>query len=347
MNPFSVPAIVSDLARRATLFLSFAAMVLVVPAGAPAQQRDDVITTDTSLVQLNVGVVDKQGNSVTSLSRNDFAIYEDGVRRQIVSFEPTEAPFSLVLLLDMSGSTVNFRQQIRGAALRFLDALSPEDRVAVVQFNGKGVKSLLGFTTDRRKTAYAITDLANGAGNTPLYDALQFSVKELAREGKRRKAVVVLTDGIDTEVRNADRAVVTKTTDDQVATAIKAETNSQVVTVLNQADREGVTIFPLSLPSGDPKRLPLPDPAITAMYQAAHTRLQLLANRTGGRMHEIRSLDEMARLYAQVAADLRTLYTIAYQPANPGTHDGKWREIRVEIARADLVASTKPGYFAR
>ena len=345
MNSFSVPASVSFVARLATLILSFATL-LVFATGVFAQQPDEVLTTDTSLVQLNVGVVDKSGNSVKTLSRNDFVVYEDGVRRPILSFEPTEAPFSLVLMLDMSGSTVNFRQQIQGAALRFLDALTAEDRVAVVEFNGKGVKSLLGFSTDRRKIAYAIT-LATGAGETPLYEALKFSLRELAHEGKRRKAIVVLTDGLDTEVRNKDRAIVAKASDAEVSTAIKPETNSQVVTVLNQADLEGVTIFPLSLPSGDPKRLPLPDPAITAMYQAAHLRLQLLANRTGGRIHEIQSLTDMAKLYAQVAADLRTLYTVTYQAPNPGTHDGKWREIRVEIARADLVASTKPGYFAR
>ena len=345
MHSFSVPASVSLVARLATLILSFA-MLLVFAAGVLAQQPDEVITTDTSLVQLNVGVVDKSGNSVTTLSRNDFVVYEDGVRRPILSFEPTEAPFSLVLMLDMSGSTVNFRQQIQGAALRFLDALTTEDRVAIVEFNGKGVKSLLGFSTDRRKIAYAIT-LATGAGETPLYEALKFSLRELAHEGKRRKAIVVLTDGLDTEVRNKDRAIVAKASDAEVSTAIKPEANSEVITVLNQADREGVTIFPLSLPSGDPKRLPLPDPAITAMYQAAHLRLQLLANRTGGRIHEIQSLTDMAKLYAQVAADLRTLYTVTYQAPNPGIHDGKWREIRVEIARADLVASTKPGYFAR
>ena len=217
----------------------------------------------------------------------------------------------------------------------------------MVEFNGKGVKSLLGFSTDRRRIAYAITDLANGAGETPLYEALKYSLKELAHEGKRRKAIVALTDGLDTEVRNGDRAIVANAAGAEIGKAIKPETHSQVVTVLNQADREGVTIFPLALPSGDPKRLPLPDPLITAMYGAAHTRLQLLADRTGGRLHEIRRLDDLARLYAQVAADLRTLYTIAYQPPNPGTHDGKWREIRVEIARADLVASTKPGYYAR
>jgi VWFA-related protein len=346
MNPFSVSASVSNLVRRTILILPFAGLLLVA-AGVEAQQPDEVITTDTSLVQVNVGVVDKQGKAVTSLSQNDFAIYEDGVRRPILSFEPTEAPFSLVLMLDMSGSTLNFRQQIQGAALRFLDALTPDDRVAVVEFNGKGVKSLLGFSTDRRKIAYAITALANGAGETPLYEALKFSLRELAHEGKRRKAIVVLTDGLDTEVRNGDRAIVVKASEAEVSTAIKPETSSQVVTVLNQADREGVTIFPLALPSGDPKRLPLPDPAITAMYGAARARLQLLADRTGGRMHEIRRLDDLARLYAQVAADLRALYTVTYQAPNPGSHDGKWRQIRVDIARADLVASTKPGYYAR
>jgi len=348
MTSFSSALSVSNLARRTVLVLSFAALLIVMPCAIQAQQADEVITTDTTLVQLNVGVVDKQGNSVKSLSRNDFAIYEDGVRRPIMAFEPTDAPFSLVLLLDMSGSTVNFRQQIRGAALRFLDALSPDDRVAVIEFNGKGVKSLLGFSTDRRRTAYVITELAGGGGETPLYDALKFSLKELAHEGKRRKAIVALTDGLDTEVRNSDRAIISKASSvAEISTAIKAETNSQVVSVLNTADREGVTIFPLALPSGDPKRLPLPDPSINAMYGAARTRLQLLANRTGGRIHEIQSLTDLAKLYAQVAADLRSLYTIAYQPPNPSTRDGKWREIRVDITRADLVASTKPGYFAK
>ncbi len=325
---------------------SFAALLIFFAIGVQAQQPDEVIRTDTSLVQLNVGVVDRQGHAITTLSRNDFVIYEDGVRRPISSFEPTEAPFSLVMALDMSGSTINFRQQIQAAALRFLDALSPEDRVAVVAFNGKGVQSLIGFSTDRRRVAYAIT-IATGSGETPLYEALKYSLKELAREGKRRKAIVVLTDGLDTELRKGDRAALHKASDADVSTAIKPEANSQLNSVLNDADRQGVAIFPLALPSGDPKRLPLPDPLITAMYSAARTRIQLLADRTGGRLHEIRRLDDLAGLYAQVAADLRSLYSIAYQPRNPSARDGKWREIRIEVARADLVATTKPGYYAR
>jgi VWFA-related protein len=312
-----------------------------------AQQPDDIVTTETSLVQLNVGVVDRQGNAITSLSSSDFAVYEDGVRRPILNFEPTEAPFSLVLLLDMSGSTITFRQPLKQAAVRFLDALSPADRVAVVQFSGKGTKSLLGFNTDRRKTAYTILELADGAGNTPLYESLKYSLKELAKEGKRRKAIVLLTDGLDTEVRNSDREIVARASDSEVSTAIRAESNSQLITVLTEADRQGVSIFPLALPSGDPKRLPLPDPQITAIYAAARVRLQTLADRTGGRLNEIQRLDQLAGLYAEVAAYLRTLYTIAYQPPNQNVHDGKWRSVRIETTRPDLIARTKPGYFKR
>ena len=327
--------------------LSFAVLLIVFAVGVSAQQPDEVIKTDTSLVQLNVGVVDRQGHAITTLSRNDFTVYEDGVLRPIAVFEPTEAPFSLVMLLDMSGSTINFRQQIQQSALRFLDALAPDDRVAVVQFNGKGVKSLLGFSTDRRRTAYAIT-LATGSGDTPLFDALKYSLKELEREGRRRKAIVVLTDGLDTQVRKSDTEVLSKAkADAEISTAIKPDNNPQLISVLNAADHQGVAIFPLALPSGDPKRLPVSDPAITAKYTAARMRLELLANRTGGQLHEVRRLDELAKLYPIIAAEMRSLYTIAYRPQNPGAHDGKWREIRIEVARAELVARTKPGYYAR
>ena len=348
MVRFRIPASVFNAAPRLILICLFTVGLASFAAVSRAQTPDDVITTNTALVQLNVGVVDQRGRVVTNLSANDFAVFEDGVRRPIVHFEPTDAPFSLVMMLDTSGSTINFRQQINQAALRFLDALSPDDRVAVVDFNGKGTKLDLPFTTDRSRIAYAISiTLQTGKGSTPLYDALKYSLKELSHEGKRRKAIVVLTDGLDTEARNGDRAVVSKASDSDVPTAIKPETSSQVLSVLNDADREGVTIFPLALPSGDPKRLPLPDPSITAMYDAARTRLQLLADRTGGRLHEIKRLDQLSTLYAQVAADLRALYSISYQAPNPNLRDGKWREIRVEVGRGELVASTKPGYYAK
>jgi uncharacterized protein with von Willebrand factor type A (vWA) domain len=185
-------------------FLFLILFVLFAGLTVKAQDVDDVIRTETSLVQLNIGVVDRQGRPITSLTRNDFVVYEDGVKQSIQHFQPVDAPFSLVLMLDMSGSTVTFRQQLKLASQRFLDALAPEDRVAVIQFNAK-VKSLTSFTTNRLKTAYAI-EIAEGAGETHFYEALKFALKELEKEGPRRKAIVVLTDGLDKPPRNADRS---------------------------------------------------------------------------------------------------------------------------------------------
>ena len=325
------------------LFVSLLALLAVSPI--KAQDPDEVISTTTSLVQLNIGVVDRQGRAITSLTRNDFAIYEDGVKQSIQHFEPVDAPFSLVLMLDMSGSTVNFRQQLKLASQRFLDALGPDDRVSVIQFN-KGVKSLAGFSTDRQKTAYAI-EIASGAGETNFYQALKYALKELEKEGQRRKAIVVLTDGLDTHLRNTDRATVSKAqTDEEALAAIQPHSSADLNTVLASADRLGVTIYPLALPSGDPKRLPLQTPNIVGIYAAARARLQSLADRTGGRLNEINRLEYMAQLYREVAASLRTLYTVAYQ-AKGDRPRGKWHEIKVEVVNSDLTARTKPGYFAR
>jgi Ca-activated chloride channel family protein len=309
------------------------------------QEVDDVIRTDTSLVQLNVGVVDKQGRPITSLTRNDFTIYEDGVKQAIQRFESVDAPFSLVILLDMSGSTITFRDQLKLATQRFLDALAPEDRVAVVQFDAK-VKPLSGFTTDRMKTAWAIQN-ANGKGETHFYDALRYALSELEKEGKRRKAIVALTDGLDTDMRNVDRrSLVSAKTDEEALSVVKSQENPELNRILASADRQGVSIFPLALPSGDPKRLPLPDPNIIGIYAAARNRLQSLADRTGGRLNEIDKLQYMAQLYREVAASLRTLYTVAYQASGERAR-GKWHEIKIEVVYSDLTARTKPGYYGR
>lgn len=328
--------------------LTILALLLLAVSG-PTQvgaQTDEVIRVNTSLVQLNVGVADRQGRAIIDLSRNDFAIYEDGVRQTIASFEPTAAPFSLALLLDVSGSTLGFRQQLKLAALRFTDSLALEDRVEVIAFNEK-TELLTTFTSDPQKIAWAINH-AEGRGGTDLFEALEYSLKQLAGEGKRRKAIIVLTDGLDTQMRNADRtAAATASTDEEALVRIKPEASTPLSIVLDAADRQGVTIYPLALPSGDPKRLPIPSPQLTAIYTAARARIQILADRTGGRLSEIRRLEDLYRLYPEVAADLRTLYTITYQPSSERSRDGRWRTIRIEANRTDSLARTRPGYYAR
>ncbi len=307
-------------------------------------QEEDIIKVDSSIVRLNVGVVDDRGRPITSLNKDDFTVYEDGVKQSIARFEPTVAPFSLVLILDMSGSTIGFRQTIQQSALRFLDALAPDDRVAVIEFYDK-VNLRNDFTTNRKIIANSIT-AANGQGKTQLYKALDFALGKLAKEGKRRKAIIVLTDGIDTGARDADRDFLQKFKDNEVSNAIKPETSDVLNRILNQADAQGVTIYPLALPTGDPLKLADPTPIQIAMFSAARSRLQILAERTGGTFNVINRLEDMGRLYAAVAADLHALYTVEYQPVN-SKRDGKWRAIKIEVNNPDLISKTREGYFAK
>ncbi len=310
---------------------------------ARAQQQDDPISVDTALVRLNVGVVDGRGNPITNLNQQSFRVYENEVEQKIVRFEPSAAPFSLVMLLDISGSTKSIRQLMAQAAARFVDTLSPEDRVAVVAFNNK-TETLIDFTTNRQNVVYAISlvESQKKGGSTMLYKALDFSLDKLKKEGTRRKAIVVLTDGVDTELEADDRRAFVGAN-----AAIQADQNQKLIQVLDAADKQGTTVYPLALPTGDPKRIPDPSAFQTAKYTAARERLQTLANRTGGSLNAINRLEDMSRLYIQVAAELRTLYSVEYEPPPTGKRDGKWRTVRIEVNRPELTAKTRPGYYAK
>lgn len=309
-----------------------------------AAQDDDPIRVDSSIVRLNVGVVDKRGRPITDLVQGSFEIYEDGVKQQISRFEPSAAPFSVVIMLDMSGSTLGFRQVLKQSAFRFIDALSPSDRVAVVEFYDK-INLRNDFTSDRRTIAHSI-EASNGRGKTQLYKALDFALEKLSKEKSRRKAIIVLTDGVDTAIKDQDRATLENIGNDKILTTLKPETNDILNRVLNRSDAQGVTIYPLALPTGDPDKLADPTNRQIAMFRAARARLQIVADRTGGQLNTINRLEEMGRLYAQVAADLRTLYTIEYQPDNT-KRDGKWRAIRIDVRNPDLISRTRQGYFAK
>ena len=266
------------------------------------------------------------------------------MKQDISRFVAAPAPFSVVMMLDMSGSTRSFRQNIQMAATRFLDALAPDDRVAVVEFYSK-VNMLNDFTTDRRIAFHSIS-VANGSGDTDFYKGLLFSLDKLAAEKNRRKAIVVLTDGVDTDAQDEDRKFLANLKEDQIPTAIKPEMNETLRRILDRSDAQAVTIYPLALPTGDPARLADPTPRQVAMYTAARARLKLVADRSGGTLNSIKRLEDMGTLYALVAADLRTLYTLEYQPSND-KRDGKWRAIKVEVDRPDLIPRARQGYFAK
>jgi len=320
------------------------ALAVVILFSNAFGQDDDPIRVDSSIVRLNVGVVDGRGRPITTLGRANFSVFEDGVKQEVSRFEATTAPFSVVMLLDMSGSTKSYRPNIKLSASRFLDALSPDDRVAVIEFYSK-FRMLNDFTSNKNVAAQSI-ELANGQGDTDLYKAINFALEKLSKETNRRKAIVVLTDGVDTEARNEDRKFLSNKQPNEMPIAIKAEENDELVRLLSRADQQAVTIYPLALPTGDPKRLADPTPMQFAMFNASRKRLQLIADRTGGTLNAINRLEEMGKLYALVAAELRTLYTVEYSPANT-KRDGKWRALSVTVDSPDLIARTRQGYFAK
>jgi VWFA-related protein len=327
------------LSRLALIATIFAALALVTLG-----QDDDPIRVDSSIVRLNVGVVDQRGRPITDLTKSDFSVFEDGVKQEILRFEPTATPFSVVMILDMSGSTLGFRQVIKQSAMRFLDAISPQDRVAVIEFYDK-VRLRNDFTTDRSVIFNSIQQ-SNGRGKSPLYQAIDLAMDKLAGENSRRKAIVVLTDGVDSGVRDRDRKMIEDISDAAVATRIRPETDESLAKVLTRSDAQAVTIYPLALPTGDPYKLADPTLRQIAMYKAARERLQIVADRTGGTLNEIKALEDMGRLYAQVAADMRTLYTVEYTPSNT-KRDGKFRKITVTVTNPEQIARTRQGYIAR
>lgn len=169
--------------------------------GEQEPQRPDAIKVNTALVTVPVVVTNRYGQFVTGLSRNDFKVHENGEPQQIASFSSTEAPINVALLIDTSRSAKNKLGAIRKAALNFVKQLQPNDRMLIVTFDEK-VNFLGDFTSDRREIERAIRSVKSSYA-TSLYDAIHLTINEKLAQIKGRKAIVALTDGVDTWSRQA------------------------------------------------------------------------------------------------------------------------------------------------
>ena len=182
-----------------TRFLSLLAILIASASVAFAQDDDDVVRVNTDVVVLNVTVTDKTGQYVKGLKRGDFKLFIDGVEVDpgtIAGFLYQEAPYAAVLLLDSSGSMEERFTLARSAAIRFLDGLRPEDVAAVYRFDSK-VERVQDFSSERDLAPTAFTIRAYGM--TTLNDAIVEAANTLAARTEARKAIVVLSDGMDTQ----------------------------------------------------------------------------------------------------------------------------------------------------
>jgi VWFA-related protein len=306
-------------------------------AGTPAsastgpQEVDegDIVRVDTELVTLNVSVVGRGTNrGLPNLTQKDFRLYEDGAEQEIAHFDSAAAPFNLVLLIDLSGSTHEVVNIIRNAALRFVAAARPADRISVVTFaNAPVVVSRL--TNDREALRSRINLIEEPKGSTKVYDSIAFTMDEVLKDAgqSRRNAIVLMSDGLDSTLPN-----------------VTGEGSSiEYKELLGRVQELDGVFYSLWLNTEYPALSDLDVQPETV--DIAHDRMKELAEAGGGMFYEVEKLEDLAGAYERVVADLGTVYSLGYRPTNRA-RDGKWRAIRIAVARPDAVARGKRGYYA-
>jgi len=298
-----------------------------------AQTTDpaETIRVDSNLVDLRVSVVRlKPETTVSSLEPKDFLVLEDGKPQEIVFFAGEEAPFDLVLLLDLSGSTADKLKLIRSSAKRFVESTRPMDRVAVITFTDiLQIESPL--TWDRKFLKQAIEDIEKPFGGTNFWDSLLFVMERVLPTQKtdRRGAIVVMTDGVDNALPD-------------VFGEGSRRSFPELMEVLGRSE---TIIFPIYLDTENEsvKRNKVPREA----FATARLQLMQLADTSGTTMYRANKVKDLDRVYDQIIRDLATVYSLGYKPTNQ-LRDGKWRSVMVQlVGRHDVSARAKRGYYAK
>jgi Ca-activated chloride channel homolog len=273
------------------------------------------------VVALSVTVLDPQARLLAGLSRDNFSVFEDGVRQDIAYFETSEVPLDLALLIDSSVSMQPKIAFVQKAAAGFVDALREGDRAAVYAFNSY-VRPLQAFTTDRSLVRQAIQS-TTAAGGTALYNAVYVALRgfaKVAEDGRvRRRAIVVLTDGEDTAS--------VLTFDD----------------LMGEAKAAGVTIYTIGLHAPEPGR----DAAQARGYfSTADFAMKQLARETGAKAFFPTGLSSLAEAYAEIGRELATQYAIGYVSRNP-MRNGAFRRVTVRVSDSPgAQPRTRTGYLA-
>jgi VWFA-related protein len=312
----------------------------VVPtkgAGTPAPALDaqdisegDVIRVDSQLVTLNMSVIDRNtSRGVVGLTQSDFRLFENGTEQQILQFDSSSAPFDLLLVIDLSGSTRDVVKLIRAAALRFVNAARPSDRIGVITFAGQpSVVSPL--TLDRQLLRQRISAMDTSAGDTKLYDAMDFAVSQSAQGPKnpRRTAIILMSDGLDGSIPGVQGDGSKLSYKDLLSRV--GEFDGVLYTLWLNTEYEALS----------------PLDTQPEAFDAGYDRMKELADTGGGVFYEVERLEDLAGAYERVVADLGTVYSLAYRPSDK-TRDRKWRAIRVNVvARPTAIARGKRGYYA-
>ncbi len=283
---------------------------IVLLAGTSLAQTDDeILTVDSSIVLVNATILDRSGKTVGGLTEKQFMVYEDGVEQTIESFAAEETPFAAVILMDTSGSMESRVSLARSAAIKFLEGLRIDDNAAIYHFHSK-VEMVQDFSNSR-DIVERIFDL-KADGMTVLNDAVFTAAELLAARKEKRRAIIVLSDGADTQSkRSQDKA-------------------------LKAANAAGATIYTIDMSSPD-----------ATLKEKAQNRsaLKSFADKTGGTFVATPGGNGMRDAFRKIVEELGNQYTLAYSPKYV-KKDGKFHTIEVTVAKPDLTIRTRKGYNA-
>lgn len=376
------------------------------------RQDDDVVKVETNLVSMPVVVTTRGGEYIPDMRKEEFDVFEDGVRHEVAFFATVTKPFHVVLMLDTSASTDEKMGLIQQAAAAFVEQLQPSDRVKVISFDDE-IRELNEFTSDQAELRRAIHATRPGKG-TKLYDAMQLALN-LLKPVKGRKAVVIFTDGVDyrSDRYNYPNNVRALEESDTIVYPIRYDTRAETERLARQQAEGSRTVdlaailrgdgadptrgrTPTTLPSEegapggiaglpfppvvitkprtdprDPRdptgrgadppfptrrdETPVPEPdasrsdgigrMLDSLYKIADGYLEDVARVSGGRLVRADTLALLPSAFKDIAAELRTQYSIGYYPSNP-INKGGYRKIKVSTSRKGAVVRARPGYTA-
>jgi Ca-activated chloride channel family protein len=274
------------------------------------------LRVDSSLVLIPVHVTTPDGFSVTNLTKENFALAEDNVEQTITTFSKDDAPLSVGLLFDSSGSMHNKMVKSSEAVATFFKTSNADDEFFLVEFNERP-KLLVPFTPDSDEIYRRVARI-RPFGRTSLLDAIHLAMVNMKKARNFRKAIVVLSDGGDNRSRF---------------------TSSEIKNALLETD---VQLFAMGIFDEDARRQ-------TVEEQNGPRLLDALAEQTGGRLYTVDNLDDLESISARISQELRNQYLLGYSPSN-GSRDGKYRQVRLKLdAPAELPklrTNYRHGYYA-
>lgn len=291
------------------------ALTVLCYTGLPQDKPEISVKIKTDLVTLPIIVTDRKGDLVNGLKQGDFNVYDEGTLQKIALFSVDDAPVSVIVVFDSSGSMSGKKiDQARQALARFVETSHPRDEFVLIGFNSHP-QVLLENTRDADALAAKLTYVKPN-GETALYDAVYLGVEKVLRGTHPRKVVLVISDGLDNDSRYTYNDV------------------------KRQLEESGVVVYAVGISKNMPPRQRL----------AGEDVLEKLAGISGGRAFFPDNLLELDAAFERIAVELRRQYSIGFEPSS-FVPDGKWHRVRVRIRspRADekLIVRTRKGYYAR